>query len=116
MIIPRNFHPGIYNNNGNVIIKNNSNVTLASDVSNSWGVYAKYGGDLIIENSTVSISTKGYAASLENGGLTIKNSTVDLTMDAETYLVVNTYHSATNTIDESNSAAVMPCFLKTASR
>ena len=106
VIIPRNFHPGIYNNNGNVIIKNNSNVTLASDVSNSWGVYAKYGGDLIIENSTVSISTKGYAASLENGGLTIKNSTVDLTMDAETYLVVNTYHSATNTIDLSGIGSV----------
>ena len=106
VIIPRNFDPGIYNNNGNVIIKNNSNVTLASDVSNSWGVYAKYGGDLIIENSTVSISTKGYAASLENGGLTIKNSTVDLTMDAETYLVVNTYHSATNTIDLSGSGSV----------
>ena len=78
VIIPKNFDPGIFNNNGNVIIKNNSNVTLTSDVSGSWGVYAKYGGDLIIENSTVKVSADSLAACPERGNVSIKDSKVEL--------------------------------------
>lgn len=104
--IPSGFDYGIFNNNGNVVIKNNSDVTLNSDKSGSYGIWAYYGGNLTIENSTVKVSANDYAASVGNGKLSIKDSTVDLTLDAETYLVVNTYHNATNTINLSGSGAV----------
>ena len=104
--IPSNFYFGIYNDNGDVVIKNKSNVTLTSDISNGNGVYAKYGGDLIIENSNVTVSAKGLTASVENGGLTIKDSTVDLTLDDSSYRVVETSNTAMNTIDLSGSGSV----------
>ena len=101
--IPGNFYFGIYNNNGDVVIQNKSNVTLTSAIESGEGIYAKYGGDLSIENSTVSISAKGYAADLEKGKLSIKDSIVDLTLGTETYCVVNTYYNAANKIDLSGS-------------
>ena len=104
--IPSNHYYGIYNDNGNVIIKNNSDVTLTSAIESGKGIYANYGGDLSIENSTVSISAKGYAANLEKGKLSIKNSTVDLTLEDTFYRVVATDNSATNTIDLSGSGSV----------
>lgn len=106
VIIPKNFDPGIFNNNGNVIIKNNSNVTLTSDVSGSWGVYAKYGGDLIIENSTVKVSADSLAACLERGNVSIKDSKVELTSKYNHYEVIRTGNSsATNEIDLSGSGS-----------
>ena len=107
VIIPGNFDPGIFNNNGNVIIKNNSNVTLTSDVPGSWGVYAKYGGDLIIENSTVKVSADSLAACLERGNVSIKDSKVELTSKYKHYEVIRTGNSsAANTIDLSGSGTV----------
>ena len=106
VIIPKNFDPGIFNNNGNVIIKNNSNVTLTSDVSGSWGVYAKYGGDLIIENSTVKVSADSLAACLERGNVSIKDSKVELTSTYNHYEVIKTGNSSLkNTIDLSGSGS-----------
>ena len=104
--IPSNHYYGIYNDNGNVIIKNNSDVTLTSAIESGKGIYANYGGDLRIENSTVSISAKGYAANLEKGKLSIKNSTVDLTLEDTFYRVVNTANDAANTIDLSTEGSV----------
>ncbi|MGF0008787.1 hypothetical protein ACQRBP_15950, partial [Eubacteriales bacterium SGI.150] len=107
--IPSNFLFGIYNkenNNGNVVIRNGSNVTLASDITDGSGICADYGGDLRIENSTVSISAKGYAADLNKGKLSIKDSIVDLTRDYNHYRVVNTANDAANTIDLSGSGSV----------
>ena len=103
--IPSNHYYGIYNDNGNVIIKNKSNVTLTSAIESGEGIYANYGGDLSIENSTVSISAKGYAANLKNGKLSIKDSIVDLTRDYNHYRVVNTANDAANTIDLSGSGS-----------
>ena len=104
--IPGNFSLGICNNNGNVVINNGSDVTLTSDISNGKGVYARYGGDLIIENSAVKVSTNGYTADLEKGKLSIKDSTVDLTMNNNYYRVVETSNTAMNTIDLSGSGSV----------
>ena len=104
--IPGGFYYGIYNQKGNVVIKNNSNVTLTSDTASGNGIYAELGGDLIIKNSTVKVSAKGYAASVEKGALSITNSTVDLTLDEETYCVVNTVNNAANKIDLSGSGSV----------
>ena len=107
VIIPKNFDPGIFNNNGNVIIKNNSNVTLTSDVSGSWGVYAKYGGDLIIENSTVKVSADSLAACPERGNVSIKDSKVELKSTYNHYEVIRTGNSSLeNTIDLSGSGSV----------
>ena len=75
------FDTCIYNNNGNVVIKNSPSVTLTSTMSNGKGIYARYGGDLIIENSTVTVSAKGLPANVEKGELSIKDSTVNLTLD-----------------------------------
>ena len=104
--IPRNFASGIFNNNGNVVIKNNSDVTLTSDTSTGIGIYARYGGNLTIENSTVTVSAKRLTASVEKGRLTIKDSIVDLTLEDTFYRVVATDNSATNTIDLSGSGSV----------
>lgn len=104
--IPRNFASGIFNNNGNVVIKNNSDVTLTSAISNGKGIYANWGGNLTIKNSTVKVSTNGYAADVSKGTLSIKDSIVDLTLDDDFYRVVATDNSATNTIDLSGSDSV----------
>lgn len=104
--IPSNFIFGIYNYNGDVIIQNNSNVTLTSAIESGEGIYANYGGDLIIKNSTVKVSAHGYAANPQRGKLSIENSDVDLTLDAETYRVVNTANNAENTIDLSSTGSV----------
>ena len=104
--IPSNFGTGIYNFKGNVVIENGSNVTLSSDTSYGIGIYARYGGDLTIENSTVTVSAKRLTASVEKGTLSIKDSIVDLTLDYNHYRVVNTANDAANTIDLSGSGSV----------
>ena len=104
--IPSNFGTGICNFKGNVVIENGSNVTLSSDTSYGIGIYARYGGDLTIENSTVTVSAKRLTASVEKGGLTIKDSIVDLTLDKAFYRVVETANNAANTIDLSGSGSV----------
>lgn len=104
--IPSNFGTGIYNFKGNVVIENGSNVTLSSDTSYGIGIYARYGGDLTIENSTVTVSAKRLTASVEKGGLTIKDSIVDLTLDEAFYRVVETANNAANKIDLSTSGSV----------
>ena len=104
--IPSGFDFGIYNNNGNVDIKNSPDVKLHSEKSGSYGIWAKYGGDLTIDSSTVKVSAMNYAACLDNGELTITDSIVDLTLGTETYRVVNTYHDAANKIDLSGSGTV----------
>lgn len=104
--IPSNFYFGIYNKNGNVVIENKSDVILTSDISNANGVYARYGGDLIIKNSIVKVSTVGSAAIVEKGKLYIKDSKVDLTRNDDRYRVVGTDDYAMNTIDLSGSGWV----------
>ena len=82
-------------------------MTLTSDVPGSWGVYAKYGGDLIIENSTVKVSADSLAACLERGNVSIKDSKVELTSKYKHYEVIRTGNSsAANTIDLSGSGSV----------
>lgn len=102
--VPSNFSVGIYNYNGNVVIENKSDVTLNSAISSGNGVYARNGGDLIIENSTVKVSTNGYTADVSDGKLSIKDSIVDLTRNMNTYRVVNTHKKATNKIDLSGGS------------
>ena len=104
--IPGSYRYGIYNENGNVVIKNNSIVALTSAIADGEGIHTDLGGDLTIEDSTVNVSAKGYAASLEKGKLSIKDSTVDLTMENSNCIVVNTYTNATNTIDLSGRGSV----------
>ena len=103
--IPSNFASGIYNNNGNVVIENGSNVTLSSGTSTGIGIYARYGGNLTIENSTVTVSAKRLTASVGKGTLTIKDSIVDLTLDEAFNLVVETASNAANEIDLSGSSS-----------
>ena len=100
------FDTCIYNNKGNVVIKNSPNVTLISTMSNGKGICANWGGDLRIENSTVTVSAKGLTANVEKGELFIKDSTVDLTLDDAFYRVVETKNDAANKIDLSGSGAV----------
>ena len=102
--IPGSYYYGIFNKNGNVDIKNTSDVDISSDISGNDGIYS--GGDLTIQNSTVKVSAKGYAADLEKGKLSIKDSIVDLTLDYNHYRVVNTANDAANTIDLSGSGSV----------
>ena len=104
--IPGSYYYGIFNENGNVVITNSPNVELTSTTSSSEGICTYDGGDLTIENSTVKVSAHSYAANLKKGKLSIKNSTVDLTLDAETYCVVNTHINAANTIDLSGGGTV----------
>ena len=103
--VPSNFSIGIYNYNGNVVIENKSDVTLTSDISNANGVYARYGGDLIVEDSTVKVSTNGSTAYVDNGKLSIKDSIVDLTRDDDFYRVVTTSSRAKNKIDLSGNVS-----------
>ncbi len=104
--IPGSYYYGIFNKNGNVVIKNNSGVELTSTISDGEGICAFDGGNLTIENSTVKVSAKGYAANLNRGKLSIKDSTVELTRASAYYLVVNTSNAVTNTIDLSGGGSV----------
>lgn len=104
--IQSGFDCGIYNNNGNVVIKNSPDVTLNSDKSGSYGIWTNYGGDLTIENSTVKVSANGLVAELK-GNVSIKDSMVDLTRTSSNYEVIRTGNSsAANTIDLSGSGTV----------
>ena len=104
--IQSGFDCGIYNNNGNVVIKNSPDVTLNSDKSSRYGIWTNYGGDLTIENSTVKVSADGLAAEIK-GNVSIKDSTVDLTRTSNNYEVIRTGNSSTaNTIDLSGSGSV----------
>ena len=96
---------GIFNLNGNVVIKNSPDVELTSTTPSGEGICTYDGGDLTIENSTVSISANGYAAN-QKGKLSIKNSIVALTRNAKEYLVVNSAENAENTIDLSTEGSV----------
>ena len=100
------FDTVIYNNNGNVVIKNSPDVTLISTISGGKGVYARYGGNLRIENSTVTVSAKDITANVEKGKLFIKDSIVDLKLDDTWHLVVKTDSNAENTIDLSGTGSV----------
>ena len=104
--IPGSYYYGIFNNNGNVVIKSTSDVDISSDISGNNGICTYSGGNLTIENSTVKVSADGYAADLEKGKLSIKDSIVDLTRDYNHYRVVNTANDAANTIDLSGSGSV----------
>ncbi len=103
--IPGSYYYGIFNNNGNVVIKSNSDVDISSDISGNNGICTYSGGDLTIENSTVKVSAKGPAANLK-GNVSIKDSDVDLTRNAEEYLVVNSAENAENTINLSTEGSV----------
>ena len=104
--IQSGFDCGIYNNNGNVVIKNSPDVTLNSDKSSRYGIWTNYGGDLTIENSTVKVSANGLVAELK-GNVSIKDSMVDLTRTSSNYEVIRTGNSsAANTIDLSGSGTV----------
>ena len=104
--IPGSYYYGIFNNNGNVVIKSTSDVDISSDISGNNGICTYSGGNLNIEDSTVKVSAKGYAADLEKGKLSIKDSIVDLTRDYNHSCVVNTANDATNTIDLSTEGSV----------
>ena len=104
--IQSGFDCGIYNNNGNVVIKNSPDVTLNSDKSSRYGIWTNYGGDLTIENSTVKVSANGFPADIK-GNVSIQNSTVELTLTGDNYEVIRTGNSTTaNTIDLSGSGSV----------
>lgn len=104
--IQSGFDCGIYNNNGNVVIKNSPDVTLNSDKSSRYGIWTNYGGDLTIENSTVKVSANGFPADIK-GNVSIQNSTVELTLTGDNYEVIRTGNSNTaNTIDLSGSGSV----------
>lgn len=104
--IPGNYYYGIFNKDENVVITSNSDVDISSDISGNNGICTYSGGDLTIENSTVKVSAKGYAADLEKGKLSITDSIVDLTRDYNHCRVVNTANDAANTIDLSVSGSV----------
>ncbi len=105
--IPGNYYYGIFNNNGNVVITSNSDVDISSDISGNNGICTYEGGDLTIENSIVSIRANGYAADLEKGKLSIKDSIVELTRTSNYYEVIRTGNSsAANTIDLSGTGTV----------
>ena len=100
------YHYGIFNLNGNVVIKSTTDVELTPTTSSGEGICTYDGGDLTIENSTVKVSAEGYAANLK-GNVSIKDSMVDLTRTSNYYEVIKTGNSsATNTIDLSTSGSV----------
>ena len=100
------YHYGIFNNNGNVVIKSTSDVELTPTTSSGEGICTYDGGDLTIENSTVKVSAEGYAANLK-GNVSIKDSMVDLTRTSSYYEVIKTGNSsAANTIDLSGTGTV----------
>lgn len=104
--IPGSYYYGIFNDNGNVVIRSNSNVDISSDISNNRGINTENGGNLNIEDSTVKVSANGLAAKIK-GNVSIKDSTVDLTLTANKYEVIRTGNSsAAITIDLSTSGSV----------
>ena len=97
---------GIFNLNGNVVIKSTPDVELTPTTSSGEGICTYDGGDLTIENSTVKVSADGLAAEIK-GNVSIKDSTVDLTRTSNNYEVIRTGNSSTaNTIDLSGSGSV----------
>ena len=105
--IPGSYRYGIFNRNGNVVIKSTSDVDISSDISDNNGICTYSGGDLTIENSAVKVSAHGYAANLEYGKLLIENSDVELTRtNGLVACVVNTHINAVNKIDLSGSGSV----------
>ena len=103
--IPGSYYCGIYNANGNVVIKSNSDVDISSDISSNRGIWTEYDGSLTIENSTVKVSSAGLAAEVCKNA-SIKDSTVDLTRTSNYYEVIRTDSTAANTIDLSGSDSV----------
>ena len=100
------YHYGIFNLNGNVVIKSTPDVELTPTTSSGEGICTYDGGDLTIEKSTVKVSADGYAANLK-GNVSIKDSMVDLTRTSSYYEVIKTGNSsATNTIDLSGTGTV----------
>ena len=103
--IPGNYYCGIYNDNGNVIIKNGSDVDISSDISSNRGINTENGGSLTIDKSIVKVSSNGIVAEIyENAS--IKDSTVDLTLTDNHYEVIRADSTAANTIDLSGSGSV----------
>ena len=104
--IPCSYHYGIFNLNGNVVIKSTPDVELTPTTSSGEGICTYDGGDLTIEDSTVKVSANGLAANLK-GNVSIKDSTIELTKTANHYEVIRTGNSSTaNTIDLSGSGSV----------
>ena len=104
--IPGSYYYGIFNDNGNVVIKSNSDVDISSDISSNNGICTDTGGDLTIENSTVKVSANGFAAEIK-GNVSVKDSTVELTRTSSYYEVIRTGNSsAANTIDLSGTGSV----------
>lgn len=100
------YHYGIFNLNGNVVIKSTPDVELTPTTSSGEGICTYDGGDLTIENSTVKVSAEGYAANLKEN-VSIKDSMVDLTRTSSYYEVIKTGNSsAANTIDLSGTGTV----------
>ena len=103
--IPGSYYCGIYNANGNVVIKSNSDVDISSDISNNRGIWTENGGSLTIDKSIVKVSSNGIVAEIyENAS--IKDSTVDLTLTDNHYEVIRADSTAANTIDLSGSGSV----------
>lgn len=104
--ISGNYYYGIFNKDGNVVIKSCPDVELTSTTSGGEGICTYDGGDLTIENSTVKVSAEGYAANLK-GNVSIKDSMVDLTRTSSYYEVIKTGNSsAENTINLSTEGSV----------
>ena len=103
--IPGSYYCGIYNANGNVVIKSNSDVDISSDISSNRGIWTENGGSLTIDKSIVKVSSNGIVAEIyENAS--IKDSTVDLTLTCDHYEVIRADSTAANTIDLSGSGSV----------
>ena len=103
--IPGNYYYGIYNENGNVIIKNSSDVDISSDISNDRGIATESSGSLTIDKSIVKVSAYGIVAEIYEN-VSIKDSTVDLTLTDNHYEVIRADSTAANTIDLSGSGSV----------
>ena len=100
------YHYGIFNLNGNVVIKSTPDVELTSTTPSGEGICTYDGGDLTIENSTVKVSVDTLAANLK-GNVSIQDSKVELTSTYKHHEVIGTGNSSTaNTIDLSGSGSV----------
>ena len=103
--IPGGYCYGIYNDNGNVIIKNGSDVDISSDISSDRGIATESSGSLTIDKSIVKVSAYGIVAEIYEN-VSIKDSTVDLTLTDNHYEVIRADSTAANTIDLSGSGSV----------
>ena len=103
--IPGNYYYGIYNDNGNVIIKNGSDVDISSDISSNRGINTENGGSLTIDKSIVKVNSNGIVAKIYEN-VSIKDSTVDLTLTDNHYEVIRADSTAANMIDLSGSGSV----------